>query len=94
MAGARIDLKAAPEGLEELLAGFPAFVRVEGRLSWTWHDSTFGSVSIEVSESGGSLTSIVVSTDSQSHLARERANKMALRVLEWYAGIASLTWTA
>lgn len=92
MTGARIELRAAPAGLEELLAGFPAYVKVEGRLSWAWHDPTFGSVSIEVSESGRSLHSIVVSTDSQSHVARERTNKMALRILERHAGVGALTW--
>ena len=92
MPGARIEINAAPAGLEELLAGFPAYVKVEGRLSWTWHDPTFGSVSIEVSESPGPLDTIVVRTDGRSHVARERANRIALRLQEHFGETSELTW--
>lgn len=92
MTEARIDLSAAPAGLEELLAGFPAYVKVEGRLSWTWHDPTFGSVSIEVSASPGPPHTIVVRTDGRSHVARERAHRIALRLHEHFGETSELTW--
>lgn len=92
MTGARIVLSVPPAGLEELLEGFSAFVMDEGRRRWTWHDSTFGSVSIEVSDSAGSLHTIVIHTDDRSHVARERTNRIALRLMERYAAIGELTW--